>query len=433
MNDGDTRVPSRRELLKIAAACLALPGVTVRMAAAAALRISNRLSPLNSKRPKRPHTRYIILHTTEGEEKGSLNKLVRYGEAHYFVSPSGKVLRIIDKSKIARHTGRSMWEGRSNIDNYSIGVEVCGYHNRDITPAQTEALKELLRQLKSIYNIPDERILTHSMVAYGRPNRFHNDNHRGRKRCGMIFARPEIRERLGIHGAPAGDPDVQAGKLKVADPELFSFLFPPRSEPVLAATDAPSPPPAPETVEVPPESPLIALNRTAWHIARERYNHPSTVYVFPDGRRLGGDKIQDWGRIPSGTRVLLNEAEDTERFEGFLEIGKDGDTPAEIAGVAATSATTIYFFPDGLVRTGAELKKKRSLQRLLKTPPKGTRLLVGYVYGGHVKSRRPATSIAGTKWNYPSTYYRYPDGRILSGDDINAKDIPGGTLIFYQQ
>ena len=431
MNDGDTRVPSRRELLKIAAACLALPGVTVRMAADAALRISNRLSPLNSKRPKRPHTRYIILHTTEGEEKGPQQAGAVRGGPLFRLLPARCSASSTSPRSPATRAGAC--GGRSNIDNYSIGVEVCGYHNRDITPPKPKLLKELLRQLKSIYNIPDERILTHSMVAYGRPNRFHNDNHRGRKRCGMIFARPEIRERLGIHGAPAGDPDVQAGKLKVADPELFSFLFPPRSEPVLAATDAPSPPPAPETVEVPPESPLIALNRTAWHIARERYNHPSTVYVFPDGRRLGGDKIQDWGRIPSGTRVLLNEAEDTERFEGFLEIGKDGDTPAEIAGVAATSATTIYFFPDGLVRTGAELKKKRSLQRLLKTPPKGTRLLVGYVYGGHVKSRRPATSIAGTKWTYPSTYYRYPDGRILSGDDINAKDIPGGTLIFYQQ
>ncbi len=428
-----SRVPSRREVLKTAVACLALPGMLARTSEAAGLRISNRLSPLNGKRPRRPHTRYIILHTTEGEEKGSLNKLVRYGEAHYFVCDSGQVYRIIDKSKIARHTGRSMWEGRTTIDNYSIGIEVCGYHNRDITPAQADAVRELLRQLKSLYDIPDERVLTHSMVAYGRPNRFHNDNHRGRKRCGMIFARPEIRARLGLEGAPPEDPDVKAGRLKVADPELFAFLFARRTEPVLVASGASAPLPVPETVDAPSESPLISLSRTAWQIARERYNHPDTVYVFPDGRRLQGDKVEDWGRIPTGTRVLLSEAEDTQPFEGFLEIGKDGSTPAEIAGLAASSATTIYFFPDGLIRTGSELKKKRSWQRLLETPPKGTRLLVGYVYGGHVKSRRPASTIAGIKWNYPSTYYRYPDGRILSGDDINAKNIPGGTLIFYQQ
>lgn len=139
------------------------------------------------------------------------------------------------------------------------------------------------------------------------------------------------------------------------------------------------------------------------------------------------------GRIPTGTRVLLDENDDTQLFEGFLEIGKDGDTPKAVAGKAATSATTIYFFPNGLIRTGAELKKRRSNRSLLNKPPKGTRLLVGYVYGGYVKGRRPPSSIAGEKWNYPSTYYRYPDGSILSGDDINAKTVPGGTLVFYQQ
>ena len=142
------------------------------VAAAKLLNIHNRLSPYNRKRPRRPYTKYIVLHTTEGQDGGSLRKLIQYGEAHYFVSHTGQVLRIIDKSKIAKHTGRSMWEGRSTIDNYSIGIEVAGYHNKDITDAQYDALRELLRQLKSLYNIPDENILTHSMVAYGRPNRF---------------------------------------------------------------------------------------------------------------------------------------------------------------------------------------------------------------------------------------------------------------------
>lgn len=431
----ERRRPSRREILQMTVAValgIAANGMSA-TPAAGKLQINNRLSPLNSKRPRRPYTRYIVLHTTEGEEEGSLNKLVRYGEAHYFVSRSGKVLRIIDKSKIARHAGRSMWEGRNTIDNYALGIEVSGYHNKDISDAQYEALKELLRQLKNLYGISDQDILTHSMVAYGRPNRFHDDNHRGRKRCGMIFARPELRARLGLEASPQHDLDVEAGRLKVGDRELFTYLFSGKREPVLVAASTQAAPPIAVPVEEPQESPLIALNRTAWQIARERYNHPSTIYVFPDGRRLEGDKITDWTRIPTGTRVLLDETEDEQPFEGFLEIGKDGDTPTAIAGKASTSATTIYFFPDGLIRTGAELNKRRSSRALLKNAPKGTRLLVGYVYGGHVKTRRPPSSIAGVKWNYPSTYYRYPDGSILSGDDITTKAVPGGTLVFYQQ
>ncbi len=60
-------------------------------------------------------------------------------------------------------------------------------------------------------------------------------------------------------------------------------------------------------------------------------------------------------------------------------------------------------------------------------------MLVGYVYGGYVKVQRPPSRIAGEKWNYPSTYYRIPDGTIRSGDDVNPKAIPAGTLVFFQR
>jgi N-acetylmuramoyl-L-alanine amidase len=392
------------------------------------LLISDRLSPLNRKRPLRPYTRYIVLHTTEGKEAGSLQKIVRFGEAHYVVSPSGAVYRIIDKQKIAKHAGRSMWEGRAAIDNYSIGIEIVGYHNRDITEAQYGALRQLLKQLKSQYGIPDRNILTHSMVAYGRPNRFHSDNHRGRKRCGMIFARPDVRERLGLQSKPEHDLDVESGHLKIGDKELFSYLFARGSEPSLVGAAN-----KPAVIEAPAESSVIDSNWSAWSIARERYDQPTTTYIFPDGKRLAGNEIRDWSKVPAGTRVLLDEAEDTQLFEGFLEIGKDGDNSKAVAGAGYASAATIYFFPYGLIRTGAELKRLRSSKKLLENPPVGTRILVGYAYGGYVKTSRPPSSIAGEKWNYPSTYYRYPNGTMISGDDIDAKSIPAGTLVFYQR
>jgi N-acetylmuramoyl-L-alanine amidase len=472
MEEQKRRTPTRREIINMGVSFLALPvsAAFSRIAYAKKIKktpktkiakkskdaeisknieklaITDQLSPLNSKRPRRPNTLYIVLHTTEGEDEGSLRKLVRYGEAHYFISSAGKVYRIIDKSKIAKHAGRSMWEGRSTLDNYGIGIEVAGYHNKDITDAQYESLRKLLKQLQYFYSISDADVLTHSMVAYGRPNRFHDDNHRGRKRCGMIFANPQIRERLGLMDAPHHDPDVEAGRLNIGDKELFRYLFTEKSESVLLASNTrpiavsePAPTPAPTTTttverrEIPSESPLIGINSTAWQIARERYDDPSTIYVFPDGRRLNGSQIQDWGRIPMGTRVILDETGDTQPFEGFLEIGKDGDTSQAIAGKSYTSATTIYFFPNGFIRTGAELKKHRLNQKLLKNPPTGTRILVGYVYGGYVKKGRRPSSIAGEKWNYPSTYYRYADGSMLSGDDITEKSVPGGTLVFYQQ
>ncbi len=423
---------SRRDFIRAGAAALLLvPGRDAAWAeeVAARLDIDNRYSPLNSRRPVRPKTDYIILHTTEGSETGSLNKIRRYGEAHYFVTLRGKVYRIITREKIALHTGRSMWEGQRTVDNFSLGIEVVGYHNKDIAAAQYGALKELLRQLKNLYRIPDDRVLTHSMVAYGSPNRFHSENHRGRKRCGMIFARPDVRARLGLNGKPEADRDVAEGRLRVADPELHRFLYaraPAQSEPGKVAQEAPA------IVPIPAEPTVIEKGVTPWSIARERYNHADTTYILPAGERLRGDQIGDWSRIPVGTRVVLAELGENQGFEGFREIGRDGNTPRDLAGAAYADKTTIYFFPDGLVRTGFELKQKKSTRNLLEKPPKGTRLLVGYVYGGHVKARRSPRSIAGVKWNYPSTYYRFPDGRIRSGDEVDASEIPAQTLVFYQ-
>ena len=93
---------------------------------AQALNIVNHYSPLDRKRAQRPRTDYLILHTTEGPGKGSLSKVHRLGECHYFVDEIGKVFRIIDRRKVALHAGRSMWNGRTNLDNSAIGIEVAG-------------------------------------------------------------------------------------------------------------------------------------------------------------------------------------------------------------------------------------------------------------------------------------------------------------------
>jgi hypothetical protein len=414
-------------------ACIAFPAENKKKPPAA-INIKDYLSPLNSKRPRRPHTYYVVLHTTEGEERGSLSKIHRYGEAHFFVGRTGQVYRVVERNRIATHAGRSMWDGHSIIDHYAIGIEVAGYHDQDIASAQYSALRELLTQLKTAYDIQDEDVLTHSMVAYGRPNRFHLNNHRGRKRCGMIFAHPAVRARLGLGSKPVKDPDVGRGALQVGDPELYAFLFKKGPPPEVAQrAEADGIEEAQLSLATPPESTVISDEWTAWRIAREKFNSPDTTYVFPNGSKYKGNEIRDWGKVPRGTQVLMAESDDQQGFEGFLEIGKDGDTAQDLAGSDYDKATSIYFFPDGMIRTGKELRRRRQYRTLLNKPPAGTRVLVGYVYGGHVKTRRRAARIAGIKWNYPSTYYRFPDGSILSGDQVGETAIPAGTLVFYQQ
>ncbi|MDO4366256.1 MAG: N-acetylmuramoyl-L-alanine amidase, partial [bacterium] len=182
-------------------------------------------SPRNKERPLRKATRLIVLHTTEAHAKSALNKLSERGEAHYCVTETGEAYRIIDRDRQAFHAGRSMWNGKDECDEYSIGIEVVGHHDRSMPLRQLEALKELVARLKRTYGIADAQVVCHSHVAYGAPNTWHPKKHRGRKRCGMLFAMPSVRTKLGLRARPAYDPDVRAKRLVQADAYLNSILY----------------------------------------------------------------------------------------------------------------------------------------------------------------------------------------------------------------
>ena len=170
-------------------------------------------------------TRLIVLHTTEAHARSSLNKLSERGEAHYCVTEKGEAYRIVDRDREAFHAGRSMWNAKEDCDEFSIGIEVVGWHDKSMPLKQLEALKELVARLKKMYGIADAQVVCHSHVAYGAPNTWHKCKHRGRKRCGMLFAMPSVRAKLGLRARPGHDPDVRAKRLVQADPYLNSVLY----------------------------------------------------------------------------------------------------------------------------------------------------------------------------------------------------------------
>lgn len=347
---------------------------------ARALDIRSWYSPLNDERPVRARTRFIVLHTTEGPGRGSLNALRRHGEAHYMVDERGRVTRIIHRDRVAYHAGTSMWEGRHDVDRSSIGIEVAGYHNRTLRPVQIEALRELIRQLQALYAISDERVLTHSMVAFGEPNRYHRYRHRGRKRCGMNLARTEVRAQLGLGARPLRDPDVAAGRLRVADHELHAVLYP-----------------------SPSDSPSRSANAKA-RAARD----------------------QQVGRSASVADVRSSAPPQT--LASTVEVR--WRSARALVGNRAGAQTTIYLFPSGLVRTGAQLSETEDGKKLLAALPRGTRVVVDRRFGGYVTPSRAPSDIAGRRWNDPATLYRLPDGELVSGDRIDAARLPRSTLVF---
>lgn len=379
-------------------------------------------SPRNASRASRKQTLYIVLHTTEGGVRGSLEKLSANGECHYVVDKSGKIYAIIDRNRIAYHAGTSMWEGRTGLDSCSIGIEIVGYHNQDLTAAQYASIKVLLEDLQRVYKISDERVLTHSMVAYGNPNRWQRKRHRGRKRCAMLLALSTTRAKLGLTRKPAFDPDVKAKRLVNADPELAKILY--QTGPVQESETKLVTRTVAQT-----ESTIIGPKRSAWDIARDLYNAPGTIYTFPDGTQKRGNEIRKWKSMPAGTKVTVATDMNENPSEGLLVIGSDG-TAAELAGDEVHAASTFYFTPSCGLRY---LAGNQVTPAQVAAFPAGTKLLVGYTVGGPISAKRRVFDICSVRWNRPETFYLTSDGKLMPGDQVNERTIPAGAFVFYRQ
>ena len=294
----------------------------------AALEISNDFrSPRNPERALRKSTTLIVLHTTEAPAKSSLNKVSDRGECHFCVTETGKIYCIVDQNRIAYHAGLSMWKGKEDVDNFSVGVECVGHHNQPMSTVQLKAIAALVADLKKTYKLTDESVVVHSQVAYGSPNKWQKRKHRGRKRCGMLFATATVRRLLGLKARTTVDADVKAGRLIVADAYLNRVLYggldimaryyPAKKAPA-KTTPATSTPaksaPKPTAAALPEPKSVAELTargfkiqgnvtaaRSASKIVGEKWNAADTYYTIRDNV-IPGTKI-DPAHIETGTCV----------------------------------------------------------------------------------------------------------------------------------
>ena len=332
----------------------------------------------------------------------------------FCINEAGRVFRVIDHRREAYHAGRSMWNGRSNVDEFSVGIEVCGYHDKPISAEQYRSLAALVGELKYIYKISDSCVLTHSQVAYGAPNKWQARSHRGRKRCGMMFALPSVRARLNLLARPAYDPDVKAGRLVIGDPFLAQVLYGSsrQGRPVVAS------------VPLTPNANVISKGHGAWDIARDAYDDNTTLYVYPDGTRKYGNQIANFKAVPLGTKVTVN-APACNRPEKVQVVGINGRAQ-DIAGDEVLKASTVYVYPDGRYVRGAQLRPEEVLKL-----PYGTKVLLGYAIGGPISSSRSAVDICGTRWRSADTYFLIY-GTLVAGNRVSDNKIPSGTMIFFK-
>lgn len=357
---------NRRRLYGALIACLVLPISLFAIDASDRYR-----SPRNPERKIRRSTELIVLHTTEAPSTSSLNKLSDRGEAHYCVTPEGTVYRIVDRDKEAFHAGRSMWRGKEDVDKFSIGIECVGYHNKPMGTVQLVAIRQLVKELKAMYDLSDDRVVCHCHVAYGAPNKWHRKKHRGRKRCAMLFATPTVRRILGLKSRPAFDPDQRAGRLVQGDSYLQGVLY--------GRTD----PMAGKIGRVPQQS---SPAPKSW--IRSVFSKKSKPPEPPPKPRLVA---------ASGPKGVAS--------------------PPRPKAVASTPPK----------RQG----RSAPVQNPLKKTPRDVAALRagGWKFVGTVAKGVSASKLVGSKWNSPDTYY-VVRGKLTSGDKIDPAKIQVGTGVW---
>lgn len=89
--------------------------------------------------------------------------------AHFLISKVGEVYQLVDPIYRAWHAGVSSWEGETDINGRSIGIELDNLgHSFGPEPfpeEQIEVLIQLLGELSETYQIHPKRILGHCDVA----------------------------------------------------------------------------------------------------------------------------------------------------------------------------------------------------------------------------------------------------------------------------
>lgn len=86
--------------------------------------------------------------------------------AHFLIRRDGDCLQFVSVLDRAWHAGTSTWRGRTNCNDYSVGIELEGLEGDCFEPVQYTALARLLHDLQQQW--PLHEAVGHEHVAPGR-------------------------------------------------------------------------------------------------------------------------------------------------------------------------------------------------------------------------------------------------------------------------
>jgi N-acetylmuramoyl-L-alanine amidase len=114
----------------------------------------------------------MIHYTGDNSMKGAVSWLCyanpdpsKRVSAHLVIGKDGSIIQLVPFNRVALHAGRSQYDGRTNVNAFSVGIENVGIGD-EWPDAQKEAIREVIRALFAAYPMTD--VVGHSDVAPGR-------------------------------------------------------------------------------------------------------------------------------------------------------------------------------------------------------------------------------------------------------------------------
>ena len=118
----------------------------------------------------------IILHHTAYTNDATNSEEVRkqymtpnQSSSHIVIEEDGTRTIYASPEQVTFHAGESSWNGRTNVNDFGIGVEFQGDTTRKpLTDAQIESFYEYFKDLSTRYGLSLKDVITHQMIAPGR-------------------------------------------------------------------------------------------------------------------------------------------------------------------------------------------------------------------------------------------------------------------------
>jgi len=89
--------------------------------------------------------------------------------AHFLIRRTGSLTQFVPTCLRAWHAGQSFIDDRSNVNDFSIGIELEGTDDSEFTDAQYDSLVQLTKILMAAYpEISRSNLVAHSDIAPGR-------------------------------------------------------------------------------------------------------------------------------------------------------------------------------------------------------------------------------------------------------------------------